>query len=243
MNIKKTKNMKRTKSILPFKPVQDYPGEFHVSIKNKFKQLLFLLFFLCSAGYLQAQELTPIKLNDPDKSRGLTVMAALSNRASVREWSSEKLSLQDLSDLVWAANGINRPAEGKRTAPSARNAQDIDVYVFAEEGIYLYDAAGQILNPVNKGDYRNILGKQEAPVVLLLVSVISRFPGEDNEQKVITGAFDAGIVSQNIALFCAGTGLKTRPRAGMDKEKIKEVLSLNDDQLPMLNLPVGYQKK
>jgi nitroreductase len=78
---------------------------------------------------------------------------------------------------------------------------------------------------------------------LLLVSVISRLPGEDHAQKEITAAFDAGIVSRNIALFCAGTGLKTCPRAGMDKAKIKEVLSLNDSRLPMLNLPVGHPKE
>lgn len=206
------------------------------------KQLLFLLFILNPAGYLLAQELTPVKLNDPDKSRGLAVMDALAARASASEWSAEKLSLQDLSDLLWAANGVNRPGEGKRTAPSAMNAQDIDVYVFSEEGVFLYDAFKQMLNPVQKGDYRHVFGKQEAPVVLLLVSDISRFRAGDDALKLTWAAFDAGIVSQNIAVFCAGTGLKTRPRASFDKGKVKGILSLTDTQHALLNLPVGYQK-
>jgi len=206
------------------------------------KQLLVLLLILNPAAQLLAQELTPVKLNDPDKSRGLAVMSAFSARASVREWSAEKLRLQDLSDLLWAANGVNRPEEGKRTAPSAMNAQDIDIYVFAEEGVYLYDVFKQMLDPVQQGDYRNIFGKQEAPVVLLLVSDISRFRAGDDALKLTWAAMDAGIVSQNIAVFCAGTGLKTRPRASMDKQKVKEILSLTNTQHALLNLPVGYQK-
>lgn len=206
------------------------------------KHLIILLVILAS-GSLKAQELSSITLNAPDKTRGLSVMEALQNRASVREWSPKKLSLQDLSDLVWAANGINRPGEGKRTAPSAMNAQDIDVYVFAEEGVYLYEPTRQLLKGIKKGDFRSVMGQQESPVVLLLVSDISRFQRGDQNVKANWGAFDAGIVSQNITLFCAGTGLKTRPRAGMDQAKVKEILSLNENQLPMLNLPVGYPKE
>ncbi len=207
------------------------------------KQLVicFILMILTLSQTL-AQGLSPIKLNYPDKKRGLSVMEALSVRASVTEWSDTKLSIQDLSDLLWAANGINRPDESKRTAASALNAQDVDVYVLMEEGVYLYDAKIQQLVPVAKEDFREATGKTTAPVVIVLVSDISRFKVGEVPQKLNWAALDIGIVSQNIALFCAGTGLKTRPRVGMDIAKIKEALKLSDSQYPMLNHPVGYAK-
>ena len=208
------------------------------------KKLVFcIVLAYCALGQLLAQELSPIELNNPDKKRGLTVMEALSLRASVKEWSEKKLNIKDLSDLLWAANGINRPDESKRTAASALNAQDVDVYVLMDEGAYLYDAKIQQLTPVAKGDFREATGKTTAPVVIVLVSDISRFKTGEVASKLNWAALDIGIVSQNIAVFCAGTGLKTRPRVGMDVAKIKEVLKLSDSQYPMLNHPVGYKKK
>ncbi len=207
------------------------------------KIVLFSLLIICAPGFLQAQELKPVKLNAPDKDRGLAVMQALLVRASVREWSDQKLTLQDLSDLLWAANGVNRPDEGKRTASSAMNAQDIDIYVFMEEGVYLYDAFNQILNPVCSGDFRSLPGMTAAPVNLVLISDISRFRAGNDSLKLTWAAMDAGIVSQNISVFCAATKLVTRPRAsfpGMDK--MKETLKLKDSQHVMLNHPVGYTK-
>ena len=207
------------------------------------KKLLFcIVLTYCALSQSMAQELSSIKLNNPDKKRGLPVMEALSVRASVKEWSEKKLNIQDLSDLLWAANGINRPDESKRTAASALNAQDVDVYVVMEEGSYLYDANLQKLTPVAKGDFREATGKTTAPVVIVLVSDISRFKSGEVASKLNWAALDIGIVSQNIALFCAGTGLKTRPRVSMDLAKIKAVLKLSDSQYPMLNHPVGYAK-
>jgi nitroreductase len=232
-------------------------------------------------GWGQPQELKTIKLNEPNKTRGLPVMEAFALRASVREWSDKDLSLQDLSDLLWAANGINRP-DGKRTAPSAMNAQDIDIYVFTKDGAYLYDAAAHALKPIIAGDHRAEVtarpggpgakpmakpgekpeakpqapppgAKPEAkpgpggpgtpaPVQLFLVSDISKFTRGETAGKLEIAALDAGIVSQNVALFCAGTGLATRPRASMDKAKIKALLKLSETQYPFLNMPVGYAK-
>jgi hypothetical protein len=113
---------------------------------------LLLMFSLLS--WAPAQGLNTIKLNEPNKKRGVPVMEALSIRASVREWSEKDLSLQDLSDLLWAANGINR-ADKRRTASSATNAQDVDIYVFMKDGVYLYDAANSALKPVLAGDHRS----------------------------------------------------------------------------------------
>lgn len=195
---------------------------------------------------MQAQELKTIRLNAPDKTRGTAVMQALSDRHSVREYAETPLSLQDLSDLLWAANGISRP-DGKRTAPSALNRQDIDIYVVTKEGAYLYDAKADCLRPVAKGDHRAaVAGGQDfvqtAPVSLVLVSDLSRF-GDTSERTRLMAAVDAGIVSQNINLFCAATGLATVPRATMDQAALKRILKLTDSQLPLMNNPVGHVKK
>ena len=201
---------------------------------------LFLIISFCNS--LSGQELKTIELLKPDKTRGLPVMEALSVKASVREWSSQKLSLQDLSDLVWAANGINRD-DGRRTASSAMNAQDIDIYAFMEEGIFLYDAKQHALNPVASGDFRDLPGKTDAPVNLILISDISRFSAGSDSLKTGWANIDCGIVSQNISLFCAGTGMKTRPRASFpEAAKIRDVLKLKDTQHILLNHPVGYSK-
>ena len=194
-----------------------------------------------------AQSLQPIKLKEPNKNRGTSVMKALSDRHSERVFAEKDLSIQDLSDLLWAANGINR-SDGRRTAPTARNNQDIDVYVIMKEGAYLYDAKSLELKPIAVGDYRPLIADRQedikkAPVCLLMVSDLSRFTGLDAETQKQWGAFDAGIVSQNIAIFCSGCGFATVPRAYMQKDELKKVLKLSDTQVPMLNNPVGYPKQ
>jgi SagB-type dehydrogenase family enzyme len=212
------------------------------------KRFLSLLLFLAIMGNLYSQDLKSVALNAPDKTRGLSIMQAFDRRASASVFTSEKLKLQDLSDLLWAANGINRPELKKRTAPSAMNAQDIDIYVFMAEGVYLYNAATNLLDPVVAGDQRLLVAGRQAEVAnasvfLVMVSDISRFPGSDDAGKLSMAAMDAGLVSQNISLFCAGTGLSTRPRATMDNVKLKEILKLKDSQHPMLNNPVSYPQK
>ncbi len=197
---------------------------------------------------LSAQNLQTIILHPPDTDRGVSVMTALSQRASVREFDTTAIGHRDLSDLVWAANGINRPDEGKRTAASALNAQDIDVYVVLKQAVYLYNAHQHHLEPVVEGDYRRVIaGRQEsvaeAPLILLLVSDISRFGRGDEPQKLEWAAIDAGIVAQNVMLFCASEGFSTVPRSFMDREKLREILMLKDSQHIMLNIPVSYKKE
>jgi SagB-type dehydrogenase family enzyme len=209
------------------------------------KRLLSSIVIFTILNSLNAQELKSVVLNPPDLKRGLTVMQALEKRSSASAFSSEKLKIQDLSDLLWAANGINRPDVKKRTAPSAMNAQDIDVYAFMEEGVYLYNASAHTLEPVVSGDQRLLAaGRQtefaKAAVILVMVSDISRFPGSEESMKLSMAAMDAGLVSQNISIFCAGMGLITRPRATMDQVKLREILKLKDSQHPLLNNPVSY---
>ena len=199
---------------------------------------------------LQAQSLKAIKLNAPDKTRGASVMKALADRHSEREFANKKLSLQDRfpsSRLMWAAIGINRE-DGKRTAASALNKQDVDVYVLMEEGAYLYDPKAHQLNPVAEGDHRPLIGGKQtsvnsAPACLLIVSDVSKFGNVGTPQlRERFGALDAGLVSQNIALFCSGCGLVTVPRGSMEADALKKVLKLSDSQIPMINHPVGYAK-
>ncbi len=229
-------------------------------------------------AWLAAAELQAVKLNPPDLKRGLPLMEALAVRASVREFAEKELSLQDLSDLLWAADGMSRPAENKSTAPSAINAHDIRIYVFMKDGAYLYDSPKHELLPVLAGDFRSQLmalrpprpvappapapagttppaspaaaapasppppPPSSPPVQIVLVSDGDRFTRGDPARKLEWSALDAGIVSQNISLFCAATGLKTVPRALMDKARIKELLQLTDAQIVFLNHPVGYAK-
>lgn len=211
------------------------------------KQLVLLLAMCATMTTLHAQDAGELKLNRPDLNRGVNVMKAFSDRHSDREFSTRELSLQDLSDLLWAANGVNRPGDGKRTAPSALNKQDVDIYVFLAKGVYLYDASKHVLKLVAEGDHRAVVaGRQDfvkqAPVSLVYVSDLSRFGMGLDEQVKLMGAMDVGIVSQNVNLFCAGVGLSTVPRASMDQEALRKLLKLSDTQVPMMNNPVGYSK-
>jgi SagB-type dehydrogenase family enzyme len=210
------------------------------------RKVSFILTVLLFITAMHAQDLKKIQLNNPDKNRGSSVMKALSDRRSDRAYAEKALSLQDLSDLLWAANGINRP-DGKRTAPSALNKQDIDIYVIMKEGAYLYDAKSNSLQPVAKGDHRGaVAGGQDfvktAPVCLVLVSDLSRF-GKITDHVKLMAAVDAGCVSQNINIFCSAVGVATVPRASMDMNALKQILKLTENQLPLMNNPVGYFKK
>lgn len=209
----------------------------------KMKKNLVSISAMLISSFISGQELLPVVLPPPDKTKGLPVMQALGERASVREWSAHKLDLQQLSEILWAANGINRPEEGKRTAASAMNAQDIDVYTFTQEGIYLYNAQKHSLEPVASGDHRDLPGMTDAPVNLVLVSDVSRFRAGSDSTRIVWACMDSGIVSQNIAIYCAGTGLKTRPRVGFpEAAKMRELMKLKDTQYLMLNHPVGYPR-
>jgi SagB-type dehydrogenase family enzyme len=211
---------------------------------KKLQVVLVILFSFC----IYAQSFEAIKLPLPDTTGGLPVMKAFAARASERDFDKANLTMQEISNLLWAANGINRHQSGKRTAPSAMNSQDVDVYAVLPQGTYLYNALANSLDPVAEGDYRALAGGSQknvadAPLFCLLVSDISRFKSGDDSSKIVLGAMDAGIVSQNISIYCASAGLATVPRATMDQQKLKEVLKLEDTQHLMLNHPVGYRKK
>ncbi|MDR0939609.1 MAG: SagB/ThcOx family dehydrogenase [Mediterranea sp.] len=208
------------------------------------KATLALLCLLMSTAALAADKV--IKLPKPDMNRPGTVMKALADRQSTREYATKALSLSDLSDLLWAANGVNRP-DGRRTAPSAMNKQDVDIYVVFPQGSYLYDAKQNQLTLVAEGDHRAAVASRQdfakvAPVCLVLVSDMARMgdPKQPNVRQMC--AADVGIVSQNISIFCAAAKLGTVPRAYMEVEQLKKILKLSEHQVPILNHPVGYLK-
>ncbi|MDR2859773.1 MAG: SagB/ThcOx family dehydrogenase [Mediterranea sp.] len=187
-----------------------------------------------------------IKLLKPNTHRSITLMKALSDRKSTREYAVKEISIADLSDVLWAANGVNR-SDGKRTAPSAMDRKDVDVYVILPVGAYLYDAKEHKLDLVAEGDYRAaVAGGQDfvksAPLSLVLVTDLSRLGDAKNLRIQQMGAVDVGIVSQNIALFCAAANLATVPRATMDADQLKRVLNLKETQLPLINHPIGHFK-
>ena len=209
--------------------------------------IIILTVSLMAAISVYSQNLQDIKLNEPSKSRGSTFMKALSDRQSIREFDTRDLSLQDLSDLLWAANGVNRE-DGKRTAPSAMNRQEIDVYVINKDGAYLYDAATHTLKGVTVGDFRKAVAASQdfvvtAPVCLVLVANLEKLGDPASENTRLTAAMDGGIVNQNINIFCAAVGLVTVPRGTMDQAELKKALKLSDTQLLILNNPVGYPKQ
>ena len=196
---------------------------------------------------LNAKAREVIKLNEPDMSRPVTMMQAFAQRHSERAFAPEMLTDQDLSDLLWAADGINRP-DGHRTAPSGMNAHDVDIYLLTTEGAYLFNPAEKCLTLVAEGDHRELIrGRQEdfpiPPAALVMVSTPSRFGIPDANASMMMGAVDAGIVSQNIMLFCAANGLVTVPRASMDSAAIATLLKLPEGALPIINNPVGYPAK
>ena len=208
------------------------------------RTLIIFVLLLCAFS-IQAQELKVIKLNAPDKTRGSAIMKALNDRQSAREFKVESLRAQDLSDLLWAANGINRP-DGKRTAPSCRNFQDVEIFVVLPEGAYYYDAKEHALNPVAAGDYRGAVASgqdfaKQAPVSIVLVADMTKY-GNMSESSKLMAAIDVGIVCQNINVACAGLGLATVPRGTMDQATLRTVLKLGDQHLLLINNPVGYPK-
>jgi SagB-type dehydrogenase family enzyme len=191
-----------------------------------------------------AGEMKPIELPDPQTKGGMPLMEALQNRKSDREFSAEKLPEQVLSNLLWAAFGMNRPESGKRTAPSARNWQEIDIYVALEKGLFLYDAVSHSLNPVLPVDLRAKTGMQDfvgkAPVNLVYVADFSRMGNASDEQKRMYSAADAGFIAQNVYLFCASEGLGTVVRGALDREALAEAMKLGPLQYVTFAHTIGH---
>jgi nitroreductase len=208
---------------------------------------LVLSFLLMSTTLASAQDLGSIQLLDPQMEGGRPLMQVLKDRKSSRAFSIEKLPLQVLSNMLWAAFGVNRPDSGKRTAPSARNWQEIDICVAIADGLYVYDAKGHILKRVLAEDIRALTGRQtyvgEAPVNLIYVADFSRMVGATDVDKVLYSAAATGFISQNVYLYCASEGLATVVRGLIDRPALAKAMKLRSDQRVILAQSVGYPKK
>jgi SagB-type dehydrogenase family enzyme len=188
-----------------------------------------------------------IQLMSPQTDGGRPLMQALKDRSTSRSFGSEKLPIQVLSNLLWAAFGINRQDLGKRTAPSAMNSQEIDIYVVTAEGLYIYDAKALLLRPILSEDIRALTGQQsfvaEAPLNLVYVADYSRMTRASQEDKVLYSAADTGFISENVYLFCASEGLATVVRGSIDRVALAKAMKLRPDQKIILSQTVGYPKK
>ncbi|AIP07450.1 SagB/ThcOx family dehydrogenase [Burkholderia pseudomallei] len=184
-----------------------------------------------------------IDLPPPDLGAGLPLMSALSLRASTREFSSAALAPTTLGELLWAADGVNRPTTGGRTAPSAHAFNEIDVYAALPDGVYRYDAALHRLLLKHAVDARNLTGYQDfvgaAPLDLIYVVRMSRLLSMPKPLRETFSAVAAGAIAQNVALYCASTGLGCVVRGWINHRLLTEALSLNEDELPILAQTVG----
>lgn len=204
--------------------------------------VLFLVpFELATAADLPAA----LDLPKPKLDSVTTLVSALRARKSAREFSPAPLSAQALSDLLWAANGVNRD-DGRRTAPSAKNWQEIDVYAVLRGGAYLYDAKAHALRGVASGDLRAATGLQDfvasAPLNLVYVADLSRMSGASTADRDVYAAADAAFVSQNVYLWCAATGLSTVVRGSVDRPALAKALGLRPDQRILLAQTVGLPR-
>jgi nitroreductase len=194
-----------------------------------------------------AQELKPIPLPKPQTGGGKPLMQALKERQSARAFSTNNLPPQVLANMLWAAWGVNRPDSGLRTAPSASNRQELDVYVATSNGLFLYDAKAHALQPILTNDVRGATGMQpfvkEAPVNLIYVADFARAGSGTDEDKLLCAADCTGSISQNVYLFCASEGLTTVVRGMVPKAELAKIMKLRPEQKIILAQTVGYPAK
>jgi len=204
------------------------------------KVLIFIMATMLTLS-MNAQDLIP--LLPPQTSGGMPLMEVLANRKTNRDFTQDELTMQQLSDLLWAANGVNRP-DGKRTAPTARNAQQIEIFLLNKEGAYLYVAKDHALQLIEKGDHRTSGASQErfqeCPLMIILVANYDKMVGFSDEAKAMYECTDAGNISQNIYLYCASENLATCALGSIHRDKLQELLKYNGKAI--LGQSVGVAK-
>jgi len=189
---------------------------------------------------------TAITLPPPTQVGGMPLMEALRRRQSQREFSADQLGSQRLSDLLWAAAGVNRPELGGRTAPSAMNAQEVELYVALETGLFRYEPKAHQLQLAVTSDVRSVTGYQDfvdnAALDLIYVADYSRMklvPAAQREAYAFTAA---GAMAQNVYLYCASVGLATVVRAWFDRHALSQAMVLGTDEQLLLAQTVGAAK-
>jgi SagB-type dehydrogenase family enzyme len=212
----------------------------------RYSKLFFFILITCLYTPLRAQDNKSIQLPAPQINIGKPLMQALNSRQSTRSFETKPLPIQDISNLMWAAFGINRSDESKRTAPSAKNWQDIDIYVFLPEGVYIYRAKENKLEQIFNEDLRSMAGEQDfvktAPLNLVYVSDQSKMGKASDPDKMMYSGADAGFIAQNVYLYCASQGFGVVVRAMVDKKALAEKLKLKSEQVIVLAQTIGYKK-
>jgi SagB-type dehydrogenase family enzyme len=208
-----------------------------------FLSALIIALLLCVTVAAE-QQLKSLQLPAPQTDSGRPLMQVLKDRSTSRSFSARKLPPQVLSNLLWAAFGVNRSDSGKRTAPSAMNWQEIDIYVALADGLFRYEASGHRLDPVLAKDIRALTGRQPfvaaAPVNLIFVADRARMGKASKEDQDLYAAAATGFISQNVYLFCASEGLATVVRGSIDREALSKAMGLRPDQRIILAQTVGF---
>jgi len=203
--------------------------------------LIFVVLF--SWTFCSAQVIETIPLPPAQKTGGMPLMDAFQLRKSQRSFSSKELTSQQLSNLLWAAYGINRP-DGFRTVPAAKNWYEYDIYILKSDGWFLYEVSKHTLLKMGNEDLRIYGGTQDfvkaAPVILVYVADFGRMNDTTDELRKFFSAVDVGYISQNVYLWCASENLATIILGQVDKVKVREVLKLKPDQQVILSQPVAY---
>jgi nitroreductase len=206
----------------------------------------FIGFVLClSLANQHGAESPPVPLPPPKLTGGKPLMEALQQRQTVREFKTNSLPQQVIANLLWAGFGINRPGTGHRTAPSAMNSQEIEVYVLMAKGVYFYDSKSQGLQPLMAEDLRSRTSGQafgtNAPLTLVYVADFSKLTKAEADNRRFYAAFDAGCICQNVYLFCASSGLGTVVH-DLDRAPLASALKLRPEQQIIMAQAVGYPK-
>lgn len=193
-----------------------------------------------------ARDLQPVQLPAAQRHGGMPLMQALSARHSSREFSPRPLPPQVLSNLLWAAFGINRPGSGGRTAPSAHNWQEITVFLATADGLYRYDPHNNRIEPVLERDIRALTGTQDfvarAPLDLIYVADLDAMKGAGEQDRLLYSSADTGFIAQNVYLYCASAGLNVVVRGSIDRRALARAMGLSQGQRVVLSQTVGFPR-
>lgn len=172
-----------------------------------------------------------IKLPKPIMTDSMPLMEALQNRKSTMKFSKEEIPLQTISEILWAANGQNRP-DGKRTTPSALNTNNINIFVALKDGLYRYDAKLHELEAFSREDIRPVMGTK-APLILLYIADLSK-------QSKFLSSVDCGFIGQNVYLYSAANNLNTIFLYGVNASALNYQLDLGLGQEVLFAQLIGY---
>ncbi len=211
---------------------------------------ILLFAFMLIIGTIFPANSQKIILPQPDKEGGMPLMKALNERGSHREFSTKEINPQQLSNLCWAAWGINRPEAGKRTAPSSMNEQEMELYVVLPHAAYLYNAEEHQLDLIKAGDLRSYCGEQDfvatAPLNFIYVANLQKIDITDatsiSPEDLLASHANTGFMAQNVYLTCASEGLGCVVRAWIDKEALEEALGLSPLHKVILGQTIGHKQ-